>query len=60
MIIMFKFLFKLIFLGLIVLFVIDAISYFKTGNFDSSLLLKVWDWIVAAFNYVKNLIAPTT
>ncbi|MDD4211327.1 MAG: hypothetical protein PHC46_02930 [Clostridia bacterium] len=55
---MFKLLFRLIFLALFVLIVIDGISYFNTGNFDNSLLVRIWEWIVSAYECVKNLIVP--
>ena len=56
---MFKLLFRLIFLALFVLVIIDGISYFTTGNFDSSILITVWEWIVEAYEAVKELIVPT-
>ena len=56
---MFKLLFRLMILALFVLVVIDGISYFQNGNLDSSILMTVWEWIVEAYETVKELIVPT-
>ena len=57
---MFKLLFRLIFLALFVLIVIYGISYFNTGNFDNSLLVRIWEWIVSAYECVKKFDCSST